>query len=187
MHRERNDSARGLTIWLTGLPSAGKTTLGRRVAQQMRDDGDAVELLDGDLIRSQIGRNLGFSRQDREENLRRIAFVADLLARNGIHVVIAAISPYRTLRAEFRTQLRPLLEVYVNAPVAVCEKRDVKGLYGRFRKKEIQGLTGMDDIYEPPLSPEVECRTDMETVDESFGKIMAVVRARAAKELVEPQ
>jgi adenylylsulfate kinase len=166
------------------LPSAGKTTLGRGIAEQLRDDGEAVELLDGDLIRSKIGRDLGFSRQDREDNLRRISFVAELLARNGITVVIAAISPYRALRQEIREQLSPFLEVFVNAPVAVCEQRDVKGLYRRYRNNEIKGLTGIDDLYEPPLSPEVECRTDLETVEESVGKILAGIRIRRVRELV---
>lgn len=182
MRRERNDSLRGLTIWLTGLPSAGKTTLGRGIAEKLRDDGEAIEMLDGDLIRSRIGRDLGFSRQDREENLSRISFVAELLARNGITVVVAAISPYRALRQEFREQLSPFLEVFVNAPVAVCEQRDVKGLYRRRRNNEIKGLTGIDDLYEPPLSPDVECRTDIETVEESVGKILAAIRIRRARE-----
>ena len=102
MRRETSDLSRGITIWLTGLPSAGKTTLGRNVMERLLDEGDTVEMLDGDLMRSQIGRDLGFSRHDREQNLRRIGFVADLLARNGITVLVAAISPYRDLRAEFR-------------------------------------------------------------------------------------
>jgi adenylyl-sulfate kinase len=174
-----------LTVWLTGLPSAGKTTLGRDVVERLLDDGESVELLDGDLIRSKIGRNLGFSRQDREDNLHRICFVAELLARNGITVVVAAISPYRALRREIGDQLSPFLEVYVNAPLAVCEQRDVKGLYKRCRNHEISGLTGVDDIYEPPASPEVECRTDLESIEESVGKILAAIRLRRARELVE--
>ena len=181
--RERNKK-RGLTVWLTGLPSAGKTTLGRRVAERLIDDGEAVELLDGDLIRSKIGRNLGFSRQDREDNLHRICFVAELLARNGITVIVAAISPYRALRREIGEQLPPFLEVYVNAPLAVCEQRDVKGLYKRCRNHEISGLTGVDDIYEPPDSPDVECRTDLESVDESADKILASIRTRRAREIL---
>lgn len=121
---------------------------------------------------------------DREENLRRIAFVAELLARNGVNVVVAAISPYRAQRDEFREQLPPFVEVFVNAPVEVCEQRDVKGLYRRFRRNEISGLTGMDDLYEPPISPEVECRTDLETVDESTAKVLAAIQIRRACELV---
>jgi len=187
LHRDTNESIRGLTIWLTGLPSAGKTTLGRNVARRLLQDGEAVELLDGDVIRSKIGRDLGFSHQDREDSLRRISFVAELLARNGVTVVIAAISPYYALRGEIRHQLSPFLEVFVNAPLTVCEERDVKGLYRRCRNGEIKGLTGIDDVYEPPLSPEVECRTDLETVEESVGKILAAIRARKERHLVDNQ
>jgi adenylylsulfate kinase len=187
LRRETEESTRGLTVWLTGLPSAGKTTLGRIVAQRLIDDGGAVELLDGDVIRSKIGRNLGFSRDDREDNLRRICFVADLLARNGVTVVVAAISPYSELRREIRGQLSPFLEVFVNAPLPVCELRDVKGLYKRCRNGEVKGLTGVDDVYEPPLSPEVECRTDLETVEESASKILAAIRSRRELDLVSNQ
>ena len=187
MRRETNDSSRGLTIWLTGLPSSGKTTLGRSITQQLLDEGEAVELLDGDVIRSMIGRDLGFSRPDREDNLRRISFVAELLARNGITVVVAAISPYSALRREIRDRLSPFLEVFVNAPVAVCEQRDVKGLYRRYRNGEIKGLTGVDDVYEPPASPEVECRTDIDTVEESADRILAAVRARRKRSLAGPK
>jgi adenylylsulfate kinase len=185
LDRETNESTRGLTIWLTGLPSAGKTTLGRNVAQRLLLDGEAVELLDGDVIRSKIGRELGFSRRDREDNLRRISFVADLLARNGITVVVAAISPYSTLRREIRSQLSPFLEVFVNAPLLVCERRDVKGLYRRCRNGEIKGLTGVDDVYERPFSPEVECRTDLETVEESVAKVLAAIRIQRGHSLVD--
>jgi adenylylsulfate kinase len=185
LHRETNASNRGLTIWLTGLPSAGKSTLGRNVVKRLMDDGESVELLDGDLIRAKIGRDLGFSRADREDNLRRISFVADLLTRNGVTVIVAAIAPYRALRSEFRDQLSPFLEVFVNAPVSVCEQRDVKGLYKRFRNHEITGLTGVDDVYEPPTSPEVECRTDLETVEESVAKILTGIRLRRQRDLIE--
>lgn len=187
MRRETNDSSRGLTIWLTGLPSSGKTTLGKNIARQLVDDGEAVELLDGDVIRSMIGRDLGFSRPDREDNLRRISFVAELLARNGITVVVAAISPYSALRREIRDQLSPFLEVFVNAPVEVCEQRDVKGLYRRYRNGEIKGLTGVDDVYERPSSPEVECRTDIETVEESVSRILAAIRIRRKHSFAAPK
>ena len=142
-------------------------------------------MLDGDLIRAKICKDLGFSRQDREDSLRRISFVADLLTRNGVTVVVAAISPYLSVRSEIREQLSPFVEVFVNAPLAVCEERDVKGLYKRCRNHEITGLTGVDDIYEAPPSPEVECRTDLETVEESVAKILAAIRARQVQNLVE--
>ncbi len=185
MNQDKNESTRGLTIWLTGLPSAGKTTLGRIVTERLRNQGEAVEMLDGDLIRAKIGRELGFSRKDREENLRRISFIAELLSRNGINVVIAAISPYRELRHEFRSELTPFVEVFVNAPLAVCEHRDVKGLYERYRSGALTGLTGVDDVYEAPLSPEVECRTDLETIDESTDKILAAIDRLRQSEVLE--
>lgn len=178
LRRETKESVPGLTVWLTGLPSAGKTTLGRNIIERLAQESEAVELLDGDVLRSKIGRDLGFSHQDREDNLRRICFVAGLLARNGVTVVVAAISPYREMRREIREQLSPFLEVYVNAPLPVCEQRDVKGLYKRCRNGEVKGLTGIDDVYEAPLSPEVECRTDLETVEESVSKILAAIRVQ---------
>ena len=128
MRRETNHLHRGLTVWLTGLPSAGKTTLGRNIAQRLLDGGEAVELLDGDLIRSKICLDLGFSRKDREDSLRRISFVADLLTRNGVNVVVAAISPYVSLRSEIREQLSPFLEVYVTAARGVREARCQRAL-----------------------------------------------------------
>jgi adenylyl-sulfate kinase len=164
-----------MTIWLTGLPSAGKSTIGSKLTETLLNQGHNVQLLDGDIFRAQSVQKLGFSRPDREINLRRIAAHADSLARAGITVVIASIAPYRDLRDEFRNMLWPFLEVFVNAPVAVCEERDVKGLYRRFRAGELQGLTGIDDVYEPPLSPDVECLTDQETVDESMGKILLAI------------
>jgi adenylylsulfate kinase len=185
LDRETNRSLRGWTIWLTGLPSAGKTTLGQSVARRLLKEGETLELLDGDLIRSKISPELGFSRKDRESNLRRISFIADLLARNGITVVVAAISPYSSLRSEIRDQLSPFIEVFINAPLSICEQRDVKGLYRRYRSGEIKGLTGVDDVYEPPLSPDVECRTDLESVDESAEKIVSVIRVRRERDLVD--
>ena len=168
---------RGVSVWLTGLPSAGKTTLGRAVAQHLQSQGERVELLDGDTLRAHLGSNLGFSRADREEHLRRIAFVAGLLTGHGITVVIAAISPYRQLRSELRNGLDPFLEVFVNAPLAVCRQRDVKGLYARSASGELKGLTGVDDTYEQPLLPDVECHTDLETVAQSAAKILFAIGA----------
>jgi len=165
-------SSRALTIWLTGLPSSGKSTLGSILVEKLQLKGEAVELLDGDVIRAQSPKKLGFSREDREKNLRHIASLADSLTRNGVTAVVASICPFRDLRNEFRDHLSPFLEVFVNAPVPVCEQRDVKGLYRRYRAGELKGLTGIDDIYEAPLMPDVECRTDLETVDESIGKIL---------------
>jgi bifunctional enzyme CysN/CysC len=159
-------------VWLTGLSSAGKTTLAEQVFDRLRASGHKVELLDGDLVRQRLSKGLGYSKEDRDENIRRIGFVAELLARNGVTVIVSAISPYRALRAEVRRSIPSFVEVYVNAPLEVCEGRDVKGLYRRARAGELHGFTGVDDPYEAPLQPEVECRTDLETVEESGQKIL---------------
>src|SRR5271170_5601188 len=162
----------GVVVWLTGLSSAGKSTLGEELFDRLRAIGHRVELLDGDIVRQRLSKDLGFSKEDRDENIRRIGFVAELLARNGVTVIVSAISPYRAMRAEVRLSIPSFVEVYVNAPLDVCEGRDVKGLYRRARAGELHGFTGVDDPYEAPLQPEVECRTDLETVEESVQKIL---------------
>jgi adenylylsulfate kinase len=168
------DSA-GLTVWFTGLSGAGKTTLCNTVFKELLALGFKVEVLDGDTIRKSLNRDLGFSREDRDENIRRIGFVAELLARHGVIVLVAAISPYRHVREELRNSLPNFIEVYVNAPLAVCEQRDPKGLYRRARNREITNFTGIDDPYEPPLAPDVECATDRETVEASTNKVVSTV------------
>lgn len=168
-------SGRGLTIWFTGLSSAGKSTLSQAVYEKLWARGHNVEWLDGDLIRRHLSKGLGFSKEDRDENIRRIGFVAELLTRNGVTVLVSAISPYRELRAEMRRRIGRFLEVYVNAPLAVCEHRDLKGIYRKARAGEIRGVTGVDDPYEPPLDPEVECRTDSETLADSTAKVLEAV------------
>jgi len=169
---------KGLTVWLTGLSSAGKTTLSRAVHEKLWARGYRVELIDGDEVRRYISRDLGFSKEDRDENIRRIGFLAELLTRNGVIAIVSAISPYRSVRREVRSRIPNFLEVYVNAPLSVCETRDPKGLYRRARAGEIPGFTGIDDPYEPPESPEVECRTDQETVVESAERIIQAIEAR---------
>ncbi|MCF6192527.1 MAG: adenylyl-sulfate kinase [Candidatus Hydrothermae bacterium] len=169
---------RGVTIWLTGLSGAGKSTIARILEKELRARGEKVEVLDGDIIRTNLSRGLGFSKEDRDENIRRIGFVAHLLTRNGVKVIVAAISPYRAVRQEVRERIGDFVEVYVNAPLEVCEERDVKGLYRRARAGEIKNFTGIDDPYEPPDHPEVECRTDQETPEESAQKILAYLAAR---------
>lgn len=164
---------RGVTVWLTGLSGAGKTTIARALEEELRARGRRVEVLDGDVIRQNLTRGLGFSKEDRDENIRRIGFVAHLLTRNGVIVLVAAISPYREVREEVRRRIGDFVEVYVNAPLEVCEQRDVKGLYRRARAGEISHFTGIDDPYEPPPAPEVECRTDRETVEESVRKVLS--------------
>ncbi len=163
---------RGVTIWFTGLSGAGKTTIRMAVEEKLRANGLKVEVLDGDIVRENLTKGLGFSKEDRDENIRRIGFVAHLLTRNGVIVLVSAISPYRDIRQQVREQIGDFVEVFVNAPLEVCESRDVKGLYRKARAGEIKQFTGIDDPYEPPLNPEVECRTDQETLDESVAKVM---------------
>jgi adenylyl-sulfate kinase len=167
-----------MTVWLTGLSSAGKSTIAGAVCEQLRARGLRVELLDGDLVRQNLSRGLGFSKEDRDENIRRIGFVAELLSRNGVIVVVAAISPYRAVRDEIRARIGNFLEVWVNAPLATVEERDRKGIYRRCRAGELHGVTGLDDPYEPPVVPEVECRTDRETLSESVAKVMRAIDNR---------
>jgi len=162
----------GAVVWLTGLSSAGKSTIAGELLKRVRDAGRAVEMLDGDCIRQRLCKDLGFSKPDRDENVRRIGFVAELLAKNGVIVIVAAISPYRAVRDEVRSLVPRFIEVYVNAPLEVCEKRDVKGLYRKARAGDLHGFTGIDDPYEPPLRPEIVCRTDQETLEESVQRIL---------------
>ena len=169
---------RGMTVWLTGLSSAGKSTLGQALYDRLWAMGQKVELLDGDTVRRNLCKGLGFSKEDRNENIRRIGFVADLLTRNGVVVIVCAISPYRAIREEVRRLIGDFVEVYVNAPLAVCEQRDVKGLYRKARNGEIPAFTGVDDPYEPPENPEVECRTDLESPQESIERVMRSLESR---------
>jgi adenylylsulfate kinase len=162
---------RGVTVWLTGLSGAGKTTITQALEEKLRNHDYPLEVLDGDIVRTNLTKGLGFSKEDRDENIRRIGFVSHLLTRNGVIVIVSAISPYRQMREEVREKIGDFVEVFVNAPLAVCEGRDVKGLYKRARAGEIKSFTGIDDPYEPPLHPEVECRTDLETLEESVAKV----------------
>ena len=159
-------------MWLTGLSSAGKSTLARNVSDRLTAMGYRVESLDGDIVRQRLSEDLGFSKEDRDENIRRIGFVAELLSRNGVVVIVSAISPYRAVRDEMRSRITNFVEIYVNAPLEVCEERDIKGLYRRARAGELHGMTGIDDPYEPPLAPHLECRTDLETIEQSVDKIL---------------
>jgi adenylylsulfate kinase len=157
------------TVWFTGLPSAGKTTLARALEKRLLAEGfDHVEILDGDVVREYLTKDLGFTQKDRDENVRRIGFVANLLSRNGVTVLASVISPYRAIRDEVRAMHDGRFrEVYVATPVEVCSERDVKGLYARQRAGEISGLTGVDDPYEPPLEPDVVVHTQEQTLEES--------------------
>ena len=173
-------SAPGMVLWFTGLSSAGKSSISRAVYEKLWAKGYRVELLDGDVVRRGLSKDLGFSREDRDENIRRIGFTAELLARNGVIVLVAAISPYRQTRAEVRARIANFIEVYVNAPIEVVEARDLKGIYRRARAGEIRGVTGIDDPYEPPLAPELECCTDHEALAESVEKVMEAFERKRA-------
>ncbi len=164
----------GVTIWFTGLSGAGKTTISRAIEQALQSKGyKRIEILDGDVVRQNLTKGLGFSKEDRDENIRRVGFVANILTRNQVIVLVSAISPYQEIRQEVRERIGNFVEVYVNAPLTVCEQRDVKGLYKKARAGEIKNFTGIDDPYEPPLNPEVECRTDLESLEESVAKVLA--------------
>jgi adenylylsulfate kinase len=162
---------RGVTLWFTGLSGAGKTTITQALEKKLREGGYGIEVLDGDVVRTNLTKGLGFSKADRDENIRRIGFVSHLLTRHGVIVLVSAISPYRDIREEVRQKIGDFVEIFVNAPLAVCEGRDVKGLYQKARQGEIKGFTGIDDPYEEPLNPEVECRTDLESLEESVAKV----------------
>ena len=170
----------GLCLWLTGLSGSGKSTVGRLAAGQLRDLGHRVEVLDGDDVRQNLCAGLGFSRADRDENVRRIAFVADLLSRNGVVTFVAAVSPFRAAREAARARMGSrFVEVYVRASVEECERRDVKGLYSRARAGEIPGFTGVSDPYEEPLDPELTLETESDSAEASAARLVELVEDRA--------
>jgi len=166
----------GFTIWFTGLSCAGKTTVSRLVEQMLRARGLLVEVLDGDVVRDNLSRGLGFSKADRDENIRRIAFVSKLLNRNEVATLVAAISPYRAAREAARREIGRFVEVYVNCPLEICMGRDIKGLYKRAVAGEIPAFTGISDPYEPPLSPELTLHTDKESLEESATRVIQRLR-----------
>ncbi len=170
---------KGFCLWFTGLSGAGKSTLSVPVAQRLRDARLRVEVLDGDEVRTHLSKGLGFSKEDRDTNIRRIGFVAELLARNGVVAITAAISPYREVRDEVRRRITGhgagFCEVYVECPIEVLAERDVKGLYKKAIAGEIKNFTGVSDPYEPPVSPDVVVRSDRDTVDEGVTRIVAAL------------
>ncbi|GAA3084063.1 adenylyl-sulfate kinase [Streptomyces rectiviolaceus] len=172
----------GATIWLTGLPSAGKTTIAYELAGKLGEDGHQVEVLDGDEIREFLSAGLGFSREDRHTNVQRIGFVAELLARNGVKVLVPVIAPFadsrEAVRKRHQTGGTPYLEVHVATPVEVCSVRDVKGLYAKQAAGEISGLTGVDDPYEAPESPDLRIESQDQTVQESAAALRALLIER---------
>ncbi|MGW1026471.1 adenylyl-sulfate kinase [Streptomyces sp. NPDC002577] len=174
--------AQGATIWLTGLPSAGKTTIARGLAGRLRAEGHRVEVLDGDEIRRFLSAGLGFSREDRNTNVQRIGLVAEVLARNGVLTVVPVIAPYadsrEAVRKRHQTSDTPYFEVHIATPVEVCSDRDVKGLYARQAAGQLTGLTGVDDPYEPPVDPELVLETQHQTPQQSADAVYAMLAER---------
>lgn len=166
-------NATGFTVWLTGLSGAGKSTVAEILERELRARGRRVEVLDGDVVRTNLSAGLGFSREDRETNMRRVGWVCELLTRNDVAVIAALISPYRAVRDEIRVRIGRFLEVYMQAPLEVTAKRDVKGLYAKAQAGELEPFTGVSDPYEQPLNPEVVCQSDgTETPEQSAAKVL---------------
>lgn len=165
--------SQGVTIWFTGLSGSGKSTIARILEKRLRALGRKVEVLDGDVIRTNLSKGLGFSKEDRDINIKRIGFVCHLLTRNDVIAIAAAISPYREVRDYNRSLIGNFIEVYAKCPLNECAKRDVKGLYQKAMAGEIKGFTGVDDPYEEPIHAEVICETDQETPEESAEKVLA--------------
>ena len=164
---------RGFTLWFTGLSGAGKTTISEIVEKELRERYGKVEVLDGDIVRTNLSKGLGFSREDRDTNILRIGFVAELLTRNGVGVIVSAISPFKEARDQVRRNIgEDFIEVYVDAPLEVCAERDVKGLYKKAFAGEIGQFTGVSDPYEPPAAPELHIRTDEEEPRESARRVI---------------
>lgn len=175
-------SDQGATVWLTGLPSAGKTTIAYALAERLRAEGHRVEVLDGDEIREFLSAGLGFSREDRHTNVQRIGFVAELLASNGVKALVPVIAPFADSREAVRkrhaAEGTAYLEVHVATPVEVCSERDVKGLYAKQAAGEISGLTGVDDPYEAPGSPDLRIESHTQSVQESASALHALLTER---------
>lgn len=169
-------NGKGFCLWFTGLPSAGKSTIADILTPELRKRGVKVEVFDGDVVRTNLSKGLTFSKEDRDINIRRIGFVCDLLTRNGVNAISAAISPYRSVRDENRKLVESnggaFIECYVSTPVEECEKRDVKGLYAKARAGQLKGFTGVDDPYEAPLKPEIEIKTQQEDPQASAQRIL---------------
>jgi adenylylsulfate kinase len=163
---------RGFTLWFTGLPCSGKSTLAEIVAKELESRGRGVEILDGDVVRTHLTKGLGFSKEDRDENIRRIGYVCALLSKHGAIAISAAISPYRTIRDEVRSKTQNFIEVFVNTPLELCVKRDVKGMYKKAFAGEIKNFTGVTDPYEPPLNPEIVIETQKEEPETSAASIL---------------
>jgi len=170
----------GFCLWFTGLSGSGKTTITTQLVKELRQRGSKLEVLDGDIVRENLSKGLGFSKEDRDTNILRIAFVANLLSRNGVPVITAAISPYRDIRDEARELMDGrFIEIYAKAPLEVCEERDVKGLYAKARSGEIKEFTGVSDPYEPPEKAELVIETDKQSPEESAQQILRYLEERS--------
>jgi adenylylsulfate kinase len=166
------ENQRGFTLWFTGLSGAGKTTVAEIVEKELKERGLKVEVLDGDIVRTNLSKGLGFSREDRNVNVLRIGFVANLLTRNGVAVLVSAISPYKEARDQVRRRIIDFIEVFVDVPLEVAAERDVKGLYKKAFAGEIEQFTGVSDPYEPPAAHDLVLKTDEETPEESAKKVI---------------
>jgi adenylylsulfate kinase len=164
--------AKGFTLWFTGFSGSGKSTIAERVALKLEKLGILHETLDGDIVRTHLSKGLGFSKEDRDENVRRVGFVCQLLNKHGVNTIVSVISPYRSSRDHNRTRIQRFVEVFADCPLEVCAERDLKGLYQKAKSGELKHFTGVDDPYEPPLNAEVVCHTDKESVEESVEKVM---------------
>ena len=169
----------GFTLWLTGLSGSGKTTIAVELEKRLRGTGARIERLDGDTVREGLTRDLGFSKEDRDKNIERVTFVAKLLSRNGVGVVLSFISPYREARDKARAETTNFIEVFVNAPLQTCIDRDVKGMYAKAIAGEIKQFTGISDPYEEPLNAEIVVNTAEQTLDESVKQILTYLESRA--------
>lgn len=173
---KKNDASKGFTLWFTGLSGAGKTTLAQKIEQIFQDQGYKVELLDGDVIRTNLSKGLGFSKEDRDTNIKRIGFVCRLLTRNGVIAIASAISPYKEVREYNRNLIDDYVEVFVKCPLDTCIERDKKGIYKKALAGEIKNYTGVSDPYEEPVNSEIVIETDKETIDEGVAKILSALR-----------
>ncbi len=168
----------GFVLWMTGLSGAGKTTLALAIEKELRARGVRLERLDGDTVREGLTRDLGFSKEDRDKNIERVSFVAKLLSRNNVAVIASFISPYAAMREYVRNETTNFLEVFVDAPLEECERRDVKGWYAKARAGQVKNFTGIDDPYEAPENPEIHIRTDLYNVDECVAQVLEALEER---------
>jgi adenylyl-sulfate kinase len=170
---------KGFVLWFTGLSGAGKTTLAKPIEQELKRRGIKVERLDGDIVRKSLTRDLGFTKEDRDQNIERVTFVAKLLSRNGVGVLCSFISPYRTVRQKVREETTNFIEVFVEVPLEEAVKRDVKGLYQKAMNGEIENFTGISDPYEEPVDPEIHVPTHLEAVEESVQRVLTYLEDHA--------